>query len=658
MVNRSSNNQSHKTGLTGFFSSKPQRASAPKTVQRGYVTYESFDDDAAAQLSSAQPEHDPNLLLGRYVPQGQAGQGGFGSVVVAWDPTIERQVAIKCLPLEGTVASQGSILLDSQSVDVSAVPGLEEARTAAKLSDSSIVQVYDFQVEGDTAYLIMEYVDGTTLSDLLRDCPDGIDANVVAAVFRAVAHALQVAHKHHVLHLDVKPDNVLIDRAGHVKVTDFGLAKLANEAGYGAAEGGTIGYMPPEQMNQRPLDQRCDEWALASLTYEMMSGKNPFLANDLSAAEDAIYDAELVIPSLCMPGFDDAVDDVMFRALDPDVEKRYPTVAEFAAELQPCLGGYRKGANTLKRLLGEEVQPEAEEEYDEDEGFEPAEPRQPWRPSPWMRQAGKRLWAAAEVAILATVSIGAMGAPGAWDKPAAWGVLAGLAVLAALLPRVGVLVALEALGVALCLCGGPILGAAMIVVTAGWWYLACRHSDEAANAGALPALLGAINFTPFSPFVAGFFLYPLAAAASAAYAWFLAVVLAGLGSGSLMRWPLLSLSLSNVGAYQQDLVAALLSNPETWITGAAWVIGAFVAGMLCRVGKRSVNAIGMAIAGALIIASVVLNAAVGAGGSSLYLDPANLAPAIVAAIAGVALPCFAEPPSPEKLSKKQSKPAE
>lgn len=80
--------------------------------------------------------------------------------------------------------------------------------------------------------------------------------------------------------------------------------------------------MPPEQMEQRNLSERCDEWALASLAYEMISGANPFLANSIPEAEDAIYDAELVIPSLCMEGLDPAIDDVMFCALSPDPDER------------------------------------------------------------------------------------------------------------------------------------------------------------------------------------------------------------------------------------------------------------------------------------------------------------------------------------------------
>lgn len=169
------------------------------------------------------------------------------------------------MPLEETAEmfpEGGSILLGKGSIDTSAVPGLEEARTAAKLSDSSIVQVYDFEVQDGMAYLILEYVDGMTLAEVLHMYPDEVDPDIVSAVFKAVAKALQVAHAHQVLHLDIKPENVLIDKQGHVKVTDFGLARLAGEAGYGAAEGGTIGYMPPEQMEQRNLSERCDEWLL------------------------------------------------------------------------------------------------------------------------------------------------------------------------------------------------------------------------------------------------------------------------------------------------------------------------------------------------------------------------------------------------------------
>ena len=214
------------------------------------------------------------LLLDRYEVIEEAGSGGFASVVVAWDTRIQRKVAIKCMPLSGAhlneieqenLASR-SILVDSDSLNAAAIPGLEEARMAAMLNDANIVSVYDFEIQGDTAYLILEYIEGMTLGELLAHYSEQITTDVIAAVFKAVSHALEVAHKNKVLHLDIKPDNVLIDKQGQVKVVDFGLARLAGEYGFGTAAGGTIGYMPLEQMKQELLDERCDEWALASLT--------------------------------------------------------------------------------------------------------------------------------------------------------------------------------------------------------------------------------------------------------------------------------------------------------------------------------------------------------------------------------------------------------
>lgn len=221
---------------------------------------------------------------------------------------------------------------------LSRIPGLDEARTAAMLSDPNIVAVYDFEIQDSTACLIMEYVEGMTLTELLRDHDAELTLDIVAAVFDGVAHALEVAHENGVLHLDIKPDNILINHAGQVKVTDFGLATLADASGFGLAGGGTIGYMPLEQMRQENLDARCDEWALASVTYEMLAGENPFFAPDLFQAQEAIEDGELVLPSLCWDDLDEAADDVIFYALDPERDERYESVRDFAEELAPLLG--------------------------------------------------------------------------------------------------------------------------------------------------------------------------------------------------------------------------------------------------------------------------------------------------------------------------------
>ena len=157
----------------------PARFSAPLGGNEGdapLAANEGSADDASnasyAEIQAQQPTQQGELLLGRYLPEREAGQGGFASVMVAWDTRIQRRVAIKCMPLEdaaGMFPEGGSIMLGSGQADISAVPGLDEARTAAKLSDSSIVQVYDFEVQDGMAYLILEYVDGMTLADLYAE---------------------------------------------------------------------------------------------------------------------------------------------------------------------------------------------------------------------------------------------------------------------------------------------------------------------------------------------------------------------------------------------------------------------------------------------------------------------------------------------------------
>lgn len=158
-----------------------------------------------------------NLILNRYRPLEEAGAGGFATVLAAWDTRIQRRVAIKCLRLDGYASPA-----DARSPRE--IPGLDEARTAAMLSDSHIVGVYDFDASGAQAYLIMEYMDGITLTELMRE-EGALSLDVATCVFEAVAGALETAHENQVLHLDIKPDNVLINRQGQVKVADFGLSQ-------------------------------------------------------------------------------------------------------------------------------------------------------------------------------------------------------------------------------------------------------------------------------------------------------------------------------------------------------------------------------------------------------------------------------------------------
>lgn len=617
------------------------------------------------------------MLLNRYVVEGEAGSGGFASVLVAWDTRIERRVAIKCMPLDEAVGSArpyaGSILLGAETEkafssgqpqghpvpeeglpweepvpapassdpadalrDLAKIPGLEEARTAAKLSDSSIVQVYDFEVQGNTAYLILEYVEGSTLEELLRVHPDEIDADVVAAVFKAVARALKKAHAKHVLHLDIKPANVLIDRAGQVKVTDFGLARLAGEAGYGAAAGGTIGYMPPEQIQQRDLDVRCDEWALASLTYEMISGVNPFFAPTLASAEDVLYDAELVVPSLCMEGLDESIDDIMFCALDPEREGRYETIAQFAEEMQQCLGSPRKGTNKLVRLVGLEGQ---EEDPDFDETQEqdavPAAVRS-FSVSPRMQSLIMRAACALGAAATAAVGLQNIDALGGWGSPVSWVALAVVAVLAGVLPGIGSATSFAVLGVAFCFNAAPVPGVLLVLAAALWWYFTGRYSQRSALIASFAVLLGGISMFPFVPLVAGFALRMRDAFATTALTALAALCLAGLGSASLVGWGIFQFFDIRMWVDINANLIDFIQYPSTWIMAASWLLAALAGAALCGFARRWLGVVGMLVGTALLIAGLVAGSLADSVGAVYLTNALDVIPVVASAVIMVA----------------------
>ena len=203
----------------------------------------------------------PALLLGRYRTIELRDTGGFGSVLVCWDVRLQRRVAVKCLPLdaEGDAAS----VVDE---------ALAEARASSFLTHPNIVTVHDFAVDDRYAYIVMEYVDGVTLAELMARVEGGVLIWCeVAHVLRSVAAALAYAHDNGVLHLDIKPANVMVARDGSVKLADFGMASIASAAGWGGARGGTVGYMPPEQLTGDLVDERTDVFALAAVCYEALT---------------------------------------------------------------------------------------------------------------------------------------------------------------------------------------------------------------------------------------------------------------------------------------------------------------------------------------------------------------------------------------------------
>lgn len=597
---------------------------------------------------------DQQLILNRYRPVGEAKAGGFGTVRVAWDTRIQRRVAIKCIELDEMDAARAALpganavrqqpraplpweddplfgeddaadgadengatsvfdLIGDEPLvhSLAHVPGLDEARTAAMLSDASIVAVYDFEVQDSTAYLIMEYVEGMTLTDLLHRHADRLTLDVAAAVFASVSHALEVAHANQVLHLDIKPDNVLINHQGQVKVTDFGLATLADASGYGAAGGGTIGYMPLEQMRQENLDVRCDEWALASLTYEMLAGENPFLAPDLERAEAVIEDAELVLPSLCWDGLDPAIDDVIFFALDPDREERYATVADFAEELEPFLGDPKRGVRELSVIVGHADDEEEETEAEK----EPPAPRVPLREriTPLQRTVAAHAVGALGSGAVAFVAFANLPQTSGFANPLFWGLFALVTLAGALKPHLGALLAYFALSATLIAGNAPAAGIVLLAAAATWWYFTGRLSNADANATLVPPLAGAFGCNQLTPLVAGFCLPPARAFGALAFSLLVSLMLAACGSHSLLGWDALANWQFSAGLDMQADLGSLLMPPALWCIVISWIVATGALSAFRLRPTRAFAVLGTLVAGALLLAGIALAAWVASG---------------------------------------------
>ena len=262
-----------------------------------------FTPPSVAELSP----HFPQLQV-----LGLIGQGGMGAVYKARQLKLDRLVALKVLPNS------------SDSDPAFAERFSREARALARMQHPHIVSVHDFGEAGGHYYLLLEYVDGMNLRELMRT--GLVPQEQAIRVMQALADALQYAHQSEIIHRDIKPENVLIDRQGRVKIADFGLAKLAglDPAGFtltGASEAmGTPHYMAPEQLERpKEVDHRADLYSLGVLSYELLTGELPMGRFDPPSAKS---------------GGDPRLDEIVMKCLERDPAKRFQSAAEIQAALE------------------------------------------------------------------------------------------------------------------------------------------------------------------------------------------------------------------------------------------------------------------------------------------------------------------------------------
>ena len=267
--------------------------------------------------------------LGRFRLLSTLGRGGMGTVYLADDPLIGRQVAIKEILVD---TSAGAAELDEQYQRFA-----HEFRSAGSLSHSNIVTIYDVGQADESYFIAMERVSGESLASLLRRQPQPSHACVIS-VAQQVAAGLDHAHRCGVLHRDVKPANILVTPEGLVKLTDFGIAKLLGaDRSQPATVVGTPGYMSPELVRGRALDGRSDQFALAILLYQMLVGTPPYRGESMSEVIYQLLHQLPAAPSRCDSRLSAALDAALLKGLAQDPAARYPSCRALAAAVTEAL---------------------------------------------------------------------------------------------------------------------------------------------------------------------------------------------------------------------------------------------------------------------------------------------------------------------------------
>jgi serine/threonine protein kinase len=263
----------------------------------------------------------PGQMLGSYRIIEQIGEGGMAAVYKAYQPSMDRNVAVKVLP--GQLAENEEFVKRFQ----------REARIIAKLEHPYILPVFDYGEDDGVAYFVMRYLEAGTLKDRMRQ--RSLNLQEIDRIFTQLTDALGYAHAQGVVHRDLKPANALIDSSGNLFLTDFGIAKLLESASPRLTQTdailGTPAYISPEQAAALPVDQRSDIYSLGVILYEMVTGRVPFTADTPLAVIIKHLNDPLPLPSSIKPTISPATERVLLRALAKRPEDRFETVTEFAS---------------------------------------------------------------------------------------------------------------------------------------------------------------------------------------------------------------------------------------------------------------------------------------------------------------------------------------
>ncbi len=275
------------------------------------------------------PQEQQKARIGKYEVLGTLGRGSMGVVYKARDPEIDRIVAVKTLRTLSTGAEQDA--------DVALERFRSEARSAGNLRHPNIVAIFEINRDGDTPFIVMDYVEGQSLESLLAK-NGTLPPMAVLYYMLQVASALDFAHVRGVIHRDIKPANLHIDKHGRIYILDFGVAAFRQELNQEGANGaivGTPGYMSPEQILSEPLDTKSDIFSLAGVAFECFTGKRPFAGETFSDVMGNILAGNLIPLTELNKELPLALEAEFERALQRERSQRFQTATEMVEEF--CL---------------------------------------------------------------------------------------------------------------------------------------------------------------------------------------------------------------------------------------------------------------------------------------------------------------------------------
>lgn len=319
--------------LHRFFSTSAQETDQASLMSADEATDETRSDELSAEEDTdaafLAAHRSPPNTLGRYKVLKELGRGAMGVVYFGKDPTIQRFVAIKTMRLDDVG--------DRNKLQEAKARFFREAESTGRLSHPNIVTIFDAGEENDLGYIAMEFLQGTTLKEWSRK-PNLLPLDRLIPILATVADAMDYAHQQGVVHCDIKPANIMLTDGHFVKVMDFGIAKMASSSRTTTQTVlGTPTYMSPEQIAGKKVDGRSDIFSLGVVLFELLTGRPPFIGDNVPAVLFAIANTPHPALEALRPGLPPNMQEILNCALQKDPVHRHRRAGELAQDLRTCI---------------------------------------------------------------------------------------------------------------------------------------------------------------------------------------------------------------------------------------------------------------------------------------------------------------------------------